>query len=226
MTAAHLPIQRPRQAKLLAVNHLGQFQHWPRRRLADLFRRGDLVIANDAATIPASLSGEHKGAPIEVRLAGRRSLSADDTRDWVAVVFGAGDSRLRTEDRPLPPELKPGDTLALGPLRATVTEMLGHPRLVRLTFEGTSSEFWEGIARHGRPIQYSHLRTSLELWDVWTPIAGPPVALEPPSAGFTLDWATLASFRDRGVRFATITHAAGISSTGDPDLDARLPFDE
>src|SRR5687768_8387943 len=30
----------------------------------------------------------------------------------------------------------------------------------------------------------------------------------------------------RGVRFATITHAAGISSTGDPALDALLPFDE
>jgi len=142
------------------------------------------------------------------------------------VVFGAGDSRMRTEDRPLPPQLKPGDMLALGTLRATVTEILGHPRLVRLAFEGTSSEFWEGIARHGRPIQYSHLRTSLELWDVWTPIAGPPVALEPPSAGFTLDWATVASIRERGARFATITHAAGISSTGDPGLDARLPFDE
>ena len=32
--------------------------------------------------------------------------------------------------------------------------------------------------------------------------------------------------RTRGVRFATITHAAGLSSTGDPALDALLPFDE
>ena len=30
----------------------------------------------------------------------------------------------------------------------------------------------------------------------------------------------------RGVAFATITHAAGISSTGDDELDRRLPFDE
>ena len=41
-----------------------------------------------------------------------------------------------------------------------------------------------------------------------------------------LDWAALASLTKRGVRFATITHAAGISSTGDPTLDALLPFDE
>ena len=32
--------------------------------------------------------------------------------------------------------------------------------------------------------------------------------------------------RDRCIAFATITLAAGISSTGDPDLDRRLPLDE
>jgi S-adenosylmethionine:tRNA ribosyltransferase-isomerase len=64
------------------------------------------------------------------------------------------------------------------------------------------------------------------LWDVWTPIAGPPVAFEAPSAGFALDWNVLASLKERGVRFATITHAAGISSTGDTELDGLLPFDE
>ena len=32
--------------------------------------------------------------------------------------------------------------------------------------------------------------------------------------------------RSRGIRFATLTHAAGISSTGDPELDNLLPLDE
>ena len=32
--------------------------------------------------------------------------------------------------------------------------------------------------------------------------------------------------RARGVEFETITHAAGISSTGDEELDRLLPFDE
>ena len=53
-----------------------------------------------------------------------------------------------------------------------------------------------------------------------------PAAFEPPSAGFVLDWAMLAALAKRGVGFATLTHAAGISSTGDADLDRRLPFDE
>jgi S-adenosylmethionine:tRNA ribosyltransferase-isomerase len=199
-----------------------------RSNFVDLLRPGDLVIANDAATLPASLSGLHlpSGRPIEVRLAGRHSLSADEVRRFSAVVFGGGDFRTRTEDRPLPPALAPGHRLALGPLRATVGGLLNHPRLVSLRFDGSSDEIREGLARHGRPIQYSHVSTPLALWDVWTPIAGPPVAFEPPSAGFVLDWRALASIRARGVRFATITHAAGISSTGDPELDAFLPFDE
>jgi S-adenosylmethionine:tRNA ribosyltransferase-isomerase len=226
--AAHLPIQRPRQAKLLVVDEQGQFRHWPRSRLADLFRSGDLVIANDAATLPASLWGEHLRScrRIEVRLAGRDSLDTSDMRRWMAVVFGAGDFRMRTEDRPQPPAFTIGDKFILGPLLATVERILDHPRLVRLAFDGSSQEILEGLAHHGRPIQYSHVRSPLALWDVWTPIAGPPVAFEAPSAGFALDWHTLATLRERGVRFATLTHASGISSTGDRELDARLPFDE
>ena len=165
------------------------------------------------------------GEPVEVRLAGRRSLSTD-IADFTAVVFGAGDFHTRTEDRPHPPALAPGDTLALGPLSATVTGLLGHARLISLHFMGSSDEIWSGIARHGRPVQYAHVPTALALWDVWTPIANPPVAFEPPSAGFALDWQAIAALRARDIGFATITHAAGISSTGDAELDRRLPFDE
>jgi S-adenosylmethionine:tRNA ribosyltransferase-isomerase len=194
----------------------------------EFLRPGDLVIANDAATLPASLSGVYlpTGSPVEVRLAGRRSLTPDDVRRFSAIVFGAGDHRTRTEDRPLPPRLVSGDRLALGPLLATVEGLLGHPRLVSLRFEGAPDAIWAGLARHGRPIQYAHIPAPLSLWDVWTSIAGPPVAFEPPSAGFALDWRALSAMRARGIAFATLTHAAGISSTGDSELDRRLPFDE
>ena len=215
------------RAKLLVVDaQEGRLRHAPREALADLLLPGDLVIANDAATLPASLHGVHvaRRQAIEVRLAGRRSLS--EVADFSAVVFGAGDFHLRTEDRPMPPPLASGDRLALGPIHATVTAVLGHPRLVSVHLEGSSDTIWAGIARHGRPIQYAHAPDPLVLWDVWTPIASPPVAFEPPSAGFALDWRTIAALRARGIAFATITHAAGISSTGDPALDALLPFDE
>jgi S-adenosylmethionine:tRNA ribosyltransferase-isomerase len=116
--------------------------------------------------------------------------------------------------------------LTLGPLEASIERILEHPRLVEIRFVGTPAEVWAGIARYGRPIQYAHVPQPLALWDVWTPIAATPVAFEPPSAGFALDWRMLAALRERGVSFVTLTHAAGISSTGDAALDARLPFAE
>lgn len=228
MKAATLPVQRPRDARLLVVDAAGCISHHPRTALAELLVPGDLVVANDAATLPASLAGRHTatGAQIEVRLAGRASLAADDVHAFVAVVFGAGDHRTPTERRPLPPPLASGDTLAFGPLHANVVRLLDHPRLVELRFAGDADAIRAGIARHGRPVQYAHLAAPLALWDVWTRIAALPVAFEAPSAGFVLDWQLLDRVTQRGVGFATLTHAAGLSSTGDAALDARLPLDE
>jgi S-adenosylmethionine:tRNA ribosyltransferase-isomerase len=227
MIAADRPVQRPPDARLLVIDADGRVAQAPRSRFVDFLRPGDLVVANDAATLPASLGGRHvkSGAAIEARLAGRSSLSRDDVR-FSTVVFGAGDYRTRTEDRAPPPALSRGDSLQLGPLTASVEALLGHPRFVTLHFAGAPQDVWAGIARHGRPVQYAYIRTPLALWDVWTPIATAPVAFEPPSAGFVLDWKSLGAMRSRGVAFATLTLAAGLSSTGDPALDARLPLDE
>ena len=213
--------------RLLVIDAREGLRHVPRERLVDVLRTGDLVVANDAATMPASLQGVHlpSGETIEVRLAGWRSTSTEIS-DFTAIVFGAGDFHMRTEDRPNPPVIAVGDTLALGPLSAAVTRLLGHPRLIGLHFSGSSDEIWAGIAHHGRPVQYAHVHSPLVLWDVWTAIAGPPVAFEPPSAGFALDWQIIAALHARAIGFATITHAAGISSTGDAELDVQLPFDE
>jgi S-adenosylmethionine:tRNA ribosyltransferase-isomerase len=228
MIAADQPVQRPPDARLLVVDSARSVHELPRAGFVDLLRPHDIVVANDAATLPASLQGTHgaTGRPIEVRLAARSTLDVGSVADFVAVVFGVGDFRTRTENRPLPPLLTAGDRLSLGPLQATVTAVLDHPRLVTLHFQHTAHEIWAGIAHHGRPIQYAHLATPLMLWDVWSPIAGRPVAFEPPSAGFALDWKVIARLRARGIAFTTITHAAGISSTGDLELDRRLPFDE
>jgi S-adenosylmethionine:tRNA ribosyltransferase-isomerase len=228
MIAADSPVQRRPWAKLLVVRASGEMIHARRAGFVDFLRPGDVVIANDAATLPASLQGRHvpSGFPIEIRLAGRRSLGTDDVLQFSAVAFGSGDYQTRTEDRAPPPRMVPGDRLDFGALSATVERLLGHPRLLSLRFDGAPDAVWSGLARHGRPIQYAHVRMPLALWDVWTPIAGLPAAFESPSAGFALDWRSVAAMRARGIEFSTVTHAAGISSTGDDELDRRLPFDE
>jgi S-adenosylmethionine:tRNA ribosyltransferase-isomerase len=227
MIAADRP-RRPAARLLVTDAHAG-IRHLRRSDLASLLRPGDLVIANDAATLPASLHGTHaaSGEPVEVRLAAWTALG--DPSRFVAIAFGAGDHRTRTELRPSPPPLSPGDRLSLGSdgaLVAAIERLLDHPRLFVLHFTGSRDGVLAGLARHGRPIQYAHVPEPLALWDVWTGIAAEPVAFEPPSAGFALDWRTLTTWRQRGIGFATLTHAAGISSTGDPALDLRLPFDE
>ena len=142
MNAAIRPVQRHPDAKLLRIDGDGEIRHGSRFDLLDFLRPGDLVVANDAATLPASLPGIHgpTGLPLEVRLAGRQSLEMTDICDFRAIVFGAGNHLMRTEDRPLPPRLKQGDMLILGPLRARVRQVLSHPRLIRMEFLGEPEE--------------------------------------------------------------------------------------
>ncbi len=158
MIAASLPVQRPADARLLVVHGRDAPREIPRGDFASLLRRGDLVVANDAATMPASLSGRHvaSGAAIEVRLAAARSLDVGDDPRFAAIVFGAGDFHMRTEDRESPPALSVGDHLSLGPAEAIVERVFSHPRLIGIRFVGSREEVWAAIAHHGRPIQYAH----------------------------------------------------------------------
>lgn len=228
MKAATQPVQRPADARLLVLRRDGTFVHEPRAALAKYVRAGDVIVANDAATMPASLFGMHErtASPIEVRLASWAGRALGDPSRFVAVVFGDGDYLTRTESRAPPPALIAGDRVTLGPLRATVAEVRIPPRLVVLALDGDAASIWAGIAQHGRPVQYAHMTEPLAMWDVWTPLAGAPAAFEPPSAGFVLDWQLQQALRARGAHIVTLTHAAGLSATGDDALDARLPLPE
>jgi S-adenosylmethionine:tRNA ribosyltransferase-isomerase len=75
-------------------------------------------------------------------------------------------------------------------------------------------------------VQYSYLRDALELWHVQTAYAGRPWAVEMPSAGWAVTAGLLRELQRRGIGVATLTHAAGLSATGDPTLDAALPLPE
>jgi S-adenosylmethionine:tRNA ribosyltransferase-isomerase len=195
------------------------------RRIDDLpalLRRGDLLVVNDAATLPASLGG-HAGTPIEVRLCGESPSGT-----WRAVLFGAGDWRTPTEHRPPPPALPAGARIVFArDLAATIESSSAiSPRLVELRFDRRGDVLWSALYRHGRPVQYAYEPEPLPLARVQTPYASRPWAAEMPSAGRPLRPSRLSALARHGVRIVWLTHAAGLSSTGDPALDAALPLPE
>jgi S-adenosylmethionine:tRNA ribosyltransferase-isomerase len=192
--------------------------------LPSLLRPGDLLVVNDAATLPGSLPARApSGVAVEVRLVRARQGG----RRWQAVLFGAGDWRTPTERRPAPEPLRPGDRLDVAGLGAVVERVSGTSvRLFDLAFEAELDAVWAAIYRHGRPIQYAHVPAPLALWSVQTAYAARPWAAEAPSAGVPLDWSLLSALRQRGVALAAVTEGAGLSSTGDPALDEALPLPE
>jgi S-adenosylmethionine:tRNA ribosyltransferase-isomerase len=224
MTPATWPRDDPRDTRMLHVS--ASSDAIVDRRIGDLrllLRRGDVLVVNDAATVPASLRGvTESGEPIEARL-----LGTEENGAWNAVLFGAGDWRTRTEDRPPPPRVHAGSPVRFGGAHATIAAVDERsPRLVSLRFASFGAELWRALYRTGRPVQYAYASNDLSSWHVQTPYAARPWAVEAPSAGFAFTWELLLDLERRGVTLARVTHAAGLSSTGDDALDARLPLAE
>lgn len=211
--------------------------------LPELLSPGDLVVVNDAATLPASLPATtDAGEVVEIRVLGARP-GAEGVR-FTAALLGAGDHRTRTEERPPPPRVRRGERLRVGGagagagagagLEARVVRVAAFSeRLVDLAFsipEASSSDapdaIWAALYRAGRPVQYAHVPAPLALWDVQNAWASRPWAVEMPSAGRALTTASLLALRARGIGVARVTHAAGLSATGDPEIDRRLPLPE
>ncbi|MFO0574979.1 MAG: S-adenosylmethionine:tRNA ribosyltransferase-isomerase [Polyangia bacterium] len=250
MNPARAPRERRSDARLLALDaDAGRHADLGAADLPSLLRPRDLLVVNDAATLPASLHGRTAGgAEVELRLLGAAALpggtgdgavaAGADAEDFWAVLFGAGDWRTPTEHRPPPPPLERGDVIQLegregrgetepAELLATVEERAAvSPRLVRVRFSRRGAALWSALYRLGRPVQYAYLREPLALWSVQTAYAARPWAAEMPSAGRPLSWEILFALRRRGIELCALTHAAGLSSTGEPALDRALPLPE
>jgi S-adenosylmethionine:tRNA ribosyltransferase-isomerase len=225
MKPASWPRGAPLDERLLVIDPASDaFSDARVRDLGRYLRADDVVVVNDAATLPSSLGAQIGGhAAVEVRLLAERSRGV-----WSAVLFGEGDWRTRTEDRPPPPRVAEGTFVRFGPdLTATVTAVSElSPRLVDLRFHEEAERLWASLYARGRPVQYAHLARPLALWHVQTAYAARPWASEMPSAGRPLTWDLLLEVKRRGVDVVALTHAAGLSATGDPALDAALPLGE
>lgn len=216
----------PRDLRVLVVDAaLGAMHVASSEDLAKLFERGDVLVVNDAATLPASLRVD---AELELRLLGAVDARG---RTWTAALLGPGDWRTRTEDRAPPRAVREGEELRVGGLVARVVRVHPEsPRLVTIALrhdeDDAVSSLWSELYRAGKPVQYAHVPEAYALWDVQNAYAGRPWAVEMPSAGRVLTFDVLSELARRGVKVVTLTHAAGLSSVGDAAIDAMLPLPE
>src|SRR5512132_2548588 len=204
-------LRRDHVRLLLVDRATGSVEHHRFHELPRLLEPGDLLVANDSRTLPASLLGHTAaGTPLEVRLAAR-----EDGR-WAALVLGVPTGGAA-------PALAPGERLRFaGGLGATV---LGRHEeagpLVWLAFDVAGERLAEALHRAGRPVRYAYVPRPWPLHQYQTLFAAVPGSAEMASAGRPFTIQTLRDLRDRGIGLATISLHAGLSTYGDPATDRR-----
>lgn len=212
------------KTRMLLVDAASRWiDHTTVEQLPHLLSTRDLLVVNDAATLPASIHAlTQDDEQVEIRL-----IDAPYGAHTRAVLLGRGDYRTPTEHREPPPVLSEGAVLRVGEYEwrvAHVAEL--SPRLVVLCWRGDQAERFAALYRVGKPVQYSYVPEPIALWDVQTVFASRPWAVEMPSAARPISAHMLLQLKARGVHIATLTHAAGLSSTGDALIDAALPLPE
>jgi S-adenosylmethionine:tRNA ribosyltransferase-isomerase len=216
-------LRRDHVRLLLVDRATGAVAHHRFHELPRLLEPGDLLVANDSRTLPASLLGRTStGEPLEVRLAAR------DGARWAALALGVPESGqdpalVATDARPAAPELAVGERLAFaGGLGATV---LGRHEeagpLVWLAFDAAGERLAEALHRAGRPVRYAYVPRPWPLHHYQTLFAAEPGSAEMASAGRPFTVQTLRDLRARGIGLATISLHAGLSTYGDAATDRR-----
>src|SRR5579863_5015730 len=166
ISAAAWPRDRPERDRLLWIDPLREsVLDTNVGALDSIVRRGDLLVVNDAATLPALLAGRRDdGTVFELRLLSQIARRSTESTEWRAVLFGAGDWRDRTEDRPPPPRLLEGERFAFaeGGRARVLSVDPRSPRLVRMAFESDVAAMWRAIYEQGRLVQYAYIERPLE----------------------------------------------------------------
>lgn len=184
-------------------------------RFTDLpvaLRRGDLLVVNTSATMPAAIDGHRAdGTRVTLHVSG----PAPGGRPGALLV------ELRSPDGERITDAGAGETVLL-PRGAVATLEAAHPDAAR----STGSRLWiatidvdralpEWLATVGHPIRYSYVRKRWPLSDYQTIFATPGDGFgsaEMPSAGRPFSPVVLAGLRASGVRVAELELHTGVSS--------------
>ncbi len=182
--------------------HHAQFTDLP-----SFLRPGDLLVANDSATLPAELTATDD-AGTEVIL----HLSTQLEGNLWAV-------------EPRQTEVTAGQALSLpgGGLAILLSSFAGSRRLwvARLFLPAPVEDY---LWTWGRPITYAHIHGEWPLDMYQTVYAEEAGSAEMPSAGRAFSTRVLDELSDRGIGFVTLTLHTGVSSLEDhePPYDERF----
>lgn len=199
---AELEAHEPPEARGLArdqvrllVSHLtdDRVEHRAFTDLPDVLRPGDLVVANDSATLPAALPARRcDGSQIRLHLSTHVSGEV-----WVV------------EPRRI--AALAGEVLRL-PGGAAAELLAPYPNSQRLWLARFSQDAFELMARYGRPIVYPYVHREWPIEMYQTAYAGPPGSAEMPSAGRAFSPDVLERLAHRGIQFMTLTLHTGVAS--------------
>lgn len=200
---AELEAREPPEARGLArdqvrllVSHLAddEIEHLRFTDLPDVLCPGDVLVANDSATVPAALTAHRRADGAEINLHVSTRLPAGL---WVVEPRRISACEGEVFD------------LAGG---ARVRLLARYPQSRRLWLAQFDADVPELMARFGRPISYPYVRGQWPIEMYQTVYAGPPGSAEMPSAGRAFSPDVLERLAHRGIGFVTLTLHTGVAS--------------
>ncbi|MBV8600550.1 MAG: S-adenosylmethionine:tRNA ribosyltransferase-isomerase [Candidatus Eremiobacteraeota bacterium] len=198
-----------RDAVRLLVTDRGKRAHYHARfyEIADLLRPGDLLVANDSATLPAALVARRQsGEPLSLHVSTRI-----DARIWTTEPRG---TVLGGEELRLP---NGGSVVMLAPVEPE------HPRLWYGWFQ-LPKAMNAYLSEVGEPIRYGYVKERFPLDDYQTIFAREAGSTEMPSASRPFTPRVLETLRRRGIELTTITLHCGVASFEAPERPATERF--
>lgn len=206
---AHLSAKTPAEARgtardsgRLMISTPDGHQHAQFFDLPTFLQRGDLLVVNDSATLPASLPAH----------GGIGAFIVNAATDYGGGVWLVEPRWSSSQPGPLP--LKAGDRIIIGADDSQMAARLiaPYPGLARLWFVHVDGDLKAAMAQVGTPIRYGYIDTPFPLSVYQTVFASKPGSAEMPSAAYPFTPRVVDGLRARGVQIAPITLHTGVSS--------------
>ena len=205
---------KPRDGVRLLVSQLHHHQHSRFTDLPNHLRAGDVLVVNDSATLPASLSAVGSIGPFLLNLSSKYSDHL-----WLA------EPRL-SASHPGPLPLREGELLEIAGTKARL--VCQHPALPRLWFVHVDTPIDRVLHHYGSPIRYGYVNETYPLESYQTIFAKKPGSAEMPSAARPFTKRVLDDLIQKGIEIASITLHTGVSSLEieTDDLEAHQLYAE